>query len=209
MRLLTYRTPTDSQPGGRKRRCFGQGNSGHAGRITSIAWCAVPGYANVIGSAATDKCVLIWNLESSVEEEEEEKDQGWDSEEDTINPPTPTLIGPFKSTPMSISFHPSTSSRLMVYDANGSIKLIDWTKPGRPIVMCLIEPRTLVNQLNCLRPVGGDGMGMADWKADEADVFGALNGNRWAVWDMRSTRAGTPLATGEVWGGSVSADVLR
>jgi len=201
MRLLTYQIPTDSHPGGTRRRCFGQSNSGHAGRITSVAWCAVPGYANVIGSAATDKCVLIWNLESSVDTEE------GDSEE-TISPPTPTLIGPFKSTPMTISFHPTSSSRLMVYDANGTIKLIDWTKPGRPIVICLIEPRTLVNQLNCLNPVG-DCLGMADWKADEADVFGALNGNRWAVWDMRSTRAGTPLAAGEVWGPSVVADVFR
>jgi hypothetical protein len=159
----------------------------------------VPGYANVIGSAATDKCVLIWNLESSA-------DGG--NPDLPSSPPAPTLIGPFKSTPVTISFHPTSSSRLMVYDANGAIKLIDWTKPDRPIIICLIEPRTLVNRLYSLGHAS-DRLGMADWKVDEADVFGALNGNRWAVWDMRSTRAGTPLAAGEVWGPGVVADVFR
>ncbi|PLW14046.1 hypothetical protein PCANC_01991 [Puccinia coronata f. sp. avenae] len=196
IRVLTYHAATDSQPKRSSIKKFGQSNSGHSGRITSLAWCSVPGYAHVIGSAATDKCVLIWNLESSLEETESDED---------ANPPTPTLIGPFKSTPVTISFHPTSSSRLMVYDADGTIKLIDWTKPTRPIIICLIEPRTLVNSMSL-----ADGrLGMADWKVDEADVFGALNGNRWAVWDMRSTRAGTPLAAGDVWGPGIIADVFR
>lgn len=198
MRLLTYQAANGSQPEKSSVQTFGQSYSGHSGRITSIAWCPVPGYANVIASAATDKCVLIWNLESS----------GNAEDKDSTIPPAPTLIGPFKSTPVTISFHPTSSSRLMVYDANGTIKLIDWTKPDRPIIICLIEPRTLVNKLHSLTS-GGDRLGMADWKVDEPDVFGALNGNRWAVWDMRSTRAGIPLAAGEVCGPGVVADVFR
>ncbi|KAI7966650.1 hypothetical protein MJO29_002398 [Puccinia striiformis f. sp. tritici] len=199
MRLLTYQAATDSQPQKTTMQSFGQSHSGHSGRITSIAWCPVPGYANVIGSAATDNCVLIWNLESSAVDGEPDQ---------PTSPPAPTLIGPFKSTPVTISFHPTSSSRIMVYDANGTIKLIDWTKPDRPIIICLIEPRTLVNKLHSLGHAS-DRLGMADWKVDEADVFGALNGNRWAVWDMRSTSAGTPLAAGEVWGPGGVADEFR
>lgn len=96
----------------------------------------------------------------------------------------------------------------MVYDVTGTVKLIDWTKPDWPIVISLIEPRTLVRRLN--NPAaGGERLGMAEWKTDEPDVFGAVNGYRWSVWDMRSTRAGNPIATGEAWGTGIVPDVFR
>ncbi|MBW0481442.1 hypothetical protein O181_021157 [Austropuccinia psidii MF-1] len=198
LRLLSYQASQGDTPAKSTSRIFGQGHSGHSGRITSIAWCSVPGYANVVASAATDKCVLIWNLDTT--------DSTAQNAE--LTPPAPTLIGPFKLTPLTISFHPTSSSRLMMHDTSGTIKLIDWTKPNHPILIYLIEPRTLINKLHS-HNAGGERIGMAEWKINEADVFGALTGNRWAIWDLRSMRAGTPMAVGDAWGPGVVADVFR
>ncbi|KAG0147543.1 hypothetical protein CROQUDRAFT_655926 [Cronartium quercuum f. sp. fusiforme G11] len=192
LRLVTYETETADAPERSSIKTFGQGHSGHAGRITSVAWCSVPGYANVIASAASDNCCLIWNTDCGPNE---------------TATPAPTLVGPLRFTPLSISFHPTSSSRLMVYDSTGTLKLIDWTKPSRPIVISLHEPRTLIRKLNS--PGELERFGMAEWKTDEPDVFGAVKGNRWFAWDLRLTKGGNPIATGEAWGGGVVPDVFR
>ncbi|EGF97946.1 uncharacterized protein MELLADRAFT_84142 [Melampsora larici-populina 98AG31] len=182
-------------------KVFGQGYTGHSGRITSIAWCSVSGYSNIIASSGSDNCILIWNIETNPSGTGEE-------EEDTHHIPSPTLLGPLRFTPISISFHPNSSSRLMVYDLTGTIKIIDWTKPNQPILLSLIEPRSLIRKLNSTH-LFSQRFGMAEWKLDEVDVFGAINGNRWSVWDLRSTKAGNPMATGETGSQDVIPDVFK
>ncbi|KAH9817190.1 WD40-repeat-containing domain protein [Melampsora americana] len=185
-------------------KVFGGGYTGHSGRITSIAWCSVSGYSNIIASSASDNCILIWNIESnggSTRREEE-------GEEERTDIPTPTLLGPLRFTPLTISFHPHSSSKLMVYDSTGTIKLIDWTKPNQPILLSLIEPRSLIRKLNS---IGSDSppFGMAEWKIDEMNVLGSINGKRWSVWDLRSTLAGNPMATGEIGNGDLIPDTFK
>ncbi|KAI8461460.1 WD40-repeat-containing domain protein, partial [Phakopsora pachyrhizi] len=195
-----------SRAGTTSIKVFGQGHSGHSGRITSIAWCNVPGYSNIIASAGSDRCVLIWNIDGP--------DEDQSTTDDSVkvlnrSSPAPTLIGPLTFTPVSLSFHPNSSGRLMIYDSTGTIKLIDWTKPSRPIILSLFEPRTMIEKLHGTRQMDQDRIGSADWKSDEVDVFGGLSGNRWAVWDLGSTKAGNPIATGDAWGPGVVADRFR
>lgn len=95
----------------------------------------------------------------------------------------------------------------MVYDEAGGIRLIDWTKQGRPTVLFLFEPRAFAATLGGKEPaVAG---GTADWLDADQSVLGAVRGSRWAVWDTRSTAGGGPAMTGEAWTGSAQGNYFR
>jgi hypothetical protein len=70
---------------------------------------------------------------------------------------------------LGIAFHPSLFSVLLTYDAASTLRLIDWVKPNRPIVMSLVDPEGL----SCAYAGSGHTLprrGGVDWMPDDVNT---------------------------------------
>lgn len=165
--------------------------------INSLAWCGAPGYEHFLAAGGDDGTLQIWDLEPS---------NGSDAEKTEII---------FDCRLLEVSFHADLPKLLLVLDAAGVCRLVDWltsvthsgaARSEAQVAIALAEPSSLAanaTQGVCLP-------GSADWQPQDAGFIGTLLGTRWSVWNTGSTAANPtrPVATGSVSGGSETSPEL-
>lgn len=102
---------------------------------------------------------------------------------------------------------------IMVLDATGVIRILDWlsassTEAAKPseidglsdaskhTILTFSDPRSLAGSLTHAKRAHG----AAAWKSQDPNVFGALLDGRWCVFDLRRLSGGKPIAVGEAHG---------
>ncbi|KAK0536132.1 hypothetical protein OC842_002080 [Tilletia horrida] len=199
-----------------------------SGRVNSLDWLNV-GDTSYIAAAQDDGTLTIWTLEplaDNGDDENEGANRGPllmnhepERTRQTFRYPTPLLTA---------AFHPDATGMLLVLDAAGSLKLLDWLDPSLPFVSSHpsldAEPSNVPNTLSARRPKAhhvlvdprayagaratgrgrsagaGGGTGSASWKPQDENVVGALLDGRWSIWDTRTSAGnGLPVEQGEAY----------
>ncbi|KAK0553988.1 hypothetical protein OC845_000977 [Tilletia horrida] len=188
-------------------------------RVNSMDWINIDGRSH-LAAAQGDGTLSLWTLEAP-ETLEEGLTQALDQS---------SQIYKFSTSLLTVAFHPQATGTLLVLDAAGSVKMLDWLNPSLPhhkqgkdetvtrptsgsrkprAVHTFIDPVTFAeahtsNRANSSALLNGDGsagLGAASWKPQDENVVGALLNGRWCIWDARTSAGnGLPVERGEAYG---------
>ncbi|KAK0543568.1 hypothetical protein OC846_006371 [Tilletia horrida] len=188
-------------------------------RVNSMDWINIDGRSH-LAAAQGDGTLSLWTLEAP-ETLEEGLTQALDQS---------SQIYKFSTSLLTVAFHPQATGTLLVLDAAGSVKMLDWLNPSLPhhkqgkdetvtrptsgsrkprAVHTFIDPVTFAeahtsNRANSSALLNGDGsagLGAASWKPQDENVVGALLDGRWCIWDARTSAGnGLPVERGEAYG---------
>ncbi|KIY51943.1 hypothetical protein FISHEDRAFT_64060 [Fistulina hepatica ATCC 64428] len=189
---------------------FGGGLSGHHGKINDITYCGgeTADSTKYVATVSDDKTLMVWDLNPSIH-----------------IPPKATTAAALFSTPSlerhppvsyavlfplpltTVCAHPSTSKEFLVSDCHGTVYITDW-RSDRAAVPDIVDESLSWHQGNLLELVDPSTMlsasagnslvrqGNAAWRRDNPDLIGAVNGSRWAVWNVAKLQGCKPFLSG-------------
>ncbi|WFD43500.1 hypothetical protein MPSI1_002162 [Malassezia psittaci] len=136
--------------------------------VLDIAWSSAPGYEQYLATACSDNSLQLWDLEPA---------QGG-------APVYRTLM--VKEPVQTVAFHPRLPKLLLVVDASGTGRFIDWFASFAPgshklqTAASFSEAKAVAANFT----QGVQSLGQAAWQAQNPDLVGAVFGSRWSIWNV-------------------------
>ncbi|WFC99407.1 hypothetical protein MYAM1_002151 [Malassezia yamatoensis] len=146
-----------------------------ASAVLDIAWSNASGYEQYLATACSDNSIQLWDLEPA-------------------NGGTPIYRTLMVSAPVqTVAFHPRLPKLLLVVDASGIGRFIDWFASFAPGSHKLQTAASFHEAKSVAANItqGVQSLGQAAWQAQDFNIVGAVFGSRWSIWNVAADNSKT------------------